>query len=321
MQVEGAVVVVTGASSGVGRATALAFADAGARLVLASRGGEALEAAAGACRARGAQVTAVETDVSDPAAVERLAQAAVDAFGRIDAWASIAGVGAVGPFLASPLEEHDATVRTDLLGPLYGAYAALKRFDAQGGGGVILHMNSVGAFAAVPYGVAYSTAKFGLRGLSLALRGELAGRPNVHLCEVYAAFLDTPGAAHAANRLGVRLRPAPPVNDPDRVGRLMVELVRRPRAETMLDAPASAIRFGASLLPRLTAWALGRVVETYAQLAEPRDATAGAVRAPAGGEGAVHGGLRSPVLRGLAVAGLASAAGLLVAGASRGRSR
>ena len=64
---------------------------------------------------------------------------------------------------------------------------------------MLLHMNSVGAFAAAPYGTAYSTAKFGLRGLSLALRAELAGRPDVHLCEVYAAFLDTPGIGHAAN--------------------------------------------------------------------------------------------------------------------------
>ena len=121
MQVKNAVIVVTGASSGVGRATALAFAGEGARLVLAARGGEALESAAVECRTLGTEVLVAPTDVSDADAVEKLAQAAVDRFGRIDAWASIAGVGAVGPFLSSPLAEHDQTVRTDLLGPLYGA--------------------------------------------------------------------------------------------------------------------------------------------------------------------------------------------------------
>ena len=313
MRVENKVVVVTGASSGVGRATALAFADATARLVLAARGREALESVAEACRERGAKVIIVPTDVSDADAVESLAKAAEDQFGRIDVWASIAGVGAVGPFLASPLEEHDQTVRTDLLGPLYGAYAALKRFDAQRDGGVILHMNSVGAFAAVPYGVAYSTSKFGLRGLSLALRAELASRPNVYLCEVYAPFLDTPGADHAANRLGVRLRPAPLVDDPERVGRLMVDLVRRPRAEVMLNVQASAIRFGALIVPKLTAWTLGRVVEIYSKVAQRQPSTSGAVEAPSTGGGAVHGGLRSAPLRIAAAVGAISAIGLLLA--------
>ena len=310
MQVKDAVIVVTGASSGVGRATALAFADEGARLVLAARGGEALESAAGQCRTRGAEVLVAPTDVSDPDAVERLAQAAVDRFGRIDAWASIAGVGAVGPFLSSPLAEHDQTVRTDLLGPLYGAYAALKRFDAQASGGVLLHMNSVGAFAASPYGTAYSVAKFGLRGLSLALRAELAGRPDVHLCEVYAAFLDTPGIDHAANRLGAKLRPAPPLDDPERVARVMVSLVQRPRDEVMLDMPATAIRLAATLAPRFTSWGLGRFVELYARLAERAPSTKGAVADAAAGPGAVQGGLRSTPLR--VAAAVALGAGGLV---------
>ena len=316
MQVKNAVVVVTGASSGVGRSTALAFAKEGARLVLAARGGEALESAAAECRSCGAQTLIVPTDVSDRDAVERLAQAAVDRFGRIDVWASIAGVGAVGPFLASPLAEHDQTVRTDLLGPLYGAYAALQRFDVQESGGVILHMNSVGAFAATPYGTAYSTSKFGLRGLSLALRAELSGRPHVHLCEVYAAFLDTPGISHAANRLGVKLRVAPPLDDPERVARVMVSLAQRPRDEVMLDLPASAIRLAGALAPRLTSWGLGRFVELYARLAERAPSTEGAVKSAAPGPGFTQGGLRSSPLRAAAavavgIGGLALLAGLI----------
>ena len=236
------------------------------------------------------------TDVSDPAAVDRLARAAEARFGRIDVWANIAGVGAVGPFLASPVAEHDQILRTDLLGPLYGAYAALRRFERQGAG-ILINMNSVGAFAAAPYGTAYSASKFGLRGLSLALRGEFARHPGVHVCEIYAAFLDTPGVEHAGDRLGVKLRPAPPVNDPDRVAAVMVDLVRRPRAEVMLDAPALAIRLGAVAAPQFTSWAAGRFLEFYAKVAERRPPTGGAVERAASNRGEVHGGLRSPPLR------------------------
>ena len=148
-----------------------------------------------------------------------------------------------------------------------------------------------------------------MRGLSLALRGELASTPGVHVCEVYAAFLDTPGVEHVANFTGARLRPAPPVNDPDKVARVMVDLVRRPRAEVMLDAPAGAIRLGAVVLPRLTSWTLGRAIELYTRLAEPAARSEGATFVAGAGLGETHGGLRSPRLR--AAAGVAAAAGAL----------
>ena len=314
MNVVGVVVVVTGASSGVGRAAALAFAAAGAHVVLAARGAEALETAAEACRARGAQALAVPTDVSDAEAVEHLAQTAVERFGRIDAWANVAGVGAVGDFVETPLAQHDQIVRTNLIGYLNGAHVAVRRFKAQGSG-VLINMNSVGGFAAAPYAVAYSVSKFGVRGLSLALRAELAGLPDVHLCEVYGSFLDTPGVEHAANFTGAKLRPAPPVNDPDKVAKVMVDLVRRPRAEVMLDAPAGMIRLGAVVAPRLAAWGLGRLVEVYTRLAGPAPRTQGATFEPGGGHGAVHGGLRSTPLRAVAAVGVAIGVGAVVAGA------
>src|SRR5215212_7454536 len=92
-----AVVLITGASSGIGRATALAFAAEGARLVLASRSREALAEVEYQCRARGGQVLVAPTDIADPAAVERLARTAVQRFGRIDVWVEAAAVGLAGP--------------------------------------------------------------------------------------------------------------------------------------------------------------------------------------------------------------------------------
>jgi short-subunit dehydrogenase len=321
IEVKGAVVVLTGASSGVGRAAALAFARAGARLVLAARGEEALTAVAGACGELGAEVLVQPTDVSDPDAVERLAQAAEARFGRIDVWGDIAGVGAVGAFDETPLAQHDQTIRTNLLGHLYGAYAAVKRFKRQRSG-LLISMNSVGAFAAAPYAVAYSASKFGARALCLALRAELAGFPDVHVSEIYGSFLDTPGVEHAANFTGAKLRLAPPVNDPDKVAEIMVGLLAHPRAEVMLDTPARAIRLGASATPRLASWGLGRFVEAYTYVAEKAPRSDGAALTPASGPGGVHGGLKRPGLRLAAVGAVAFATlGAVVAGVQAARPR
>ena len=312
-----AVVVITGASSGVGRAAALAFAREGSRLVLLARGEPALATAARECAVLGAEAVALPTDVSDADAVERAAAAAVARFGRIDVWVNVAGVGAVGGFVETPVEQHAQTIATNLLGYLHGAYAAVRRFKAQGSG-VLICMNSVGGFAAAAYAPAYSASKFGVRGLCLALRGELASTPGVHVCEVYASFLDTPGIEHVANFTGARLRTVL-VNDPDKVARVMVGLARRPRAEVMLDAPAAAIRLGASAAPQTTAWVLGRVIELYTRLAERAPVTQGATFAAAAGSGETHGGLKSPPLR--IAAGLAlglGAAGLLALVTRRG---
>jgi short-subunit dehydrogenase len=321
IEVRGATVVLTGASSGVGRAAALAFARAGAHVVLAARGEEALDDVAAACRELGAEVLVQSTDVSDADAVERLAAAAETRFGRIDVWANIAGVGAVGAFDETPLAQHDQTLRTNLLGYLYGAYAAVRRFKRQGSG-LLLSMNSVGTFAAAPYAVAYSASKSGARALCLALRAELAGERGIHVSEIYGSFLDTPGVEHAANFTGRRLRPAPPVNDPDKVAAIMVGLLARPRAEVNLDTPARAIRFGASSAPRLAAWGLGRFVETYTSLAEPTPKTQGATHAPAPGPGSTHGGLKRPGLRAAVAVGAVAATSigvLTAAAASRSR--
>jgi NAD(P)-dependent dehydrogenase (short-subunit alcohol dehydrogenase family) len=296
MALNGAVVVITGASSGVGRAAALAYAKAGARVVVAARGTETLEDTAAACRRAGAEVLVVRTDVSDPVAVEQLAAAAEGRFGRIDVWANVAGIGAVGEFVGTPLAQHIQVIRTNLLGYLHGAHAALELFERQGRG-VLININSVGAFAAAPYAVAYSASKFGVRGLSLALRGELSRSPGVRVCEIYGSFLDTPGIAHAANYSGGRLRPAPPVDDPVRVANIMVDLVRRPRGEVMVDAPARAIRAGARLLPRTASWSLGRFFETYRRFAEPAAPSAGTSFSPGDQPARIHGGFRSAPLR------------------------
>jgi NADP-dependent 3-hydroxy acid dehydrogenase YdfG len=124
-ELTGSTVVVTGASSGIGLATARAFADAGATLVLAARAEERLDDAAEDCRARGAQVLAVPTDVTDAAQVEALAEAAVERFGRIDIWVNDAGTSLWGPFEEIPTEVHVRLIETDLLGVVHGCAAVV----------------------------------------------------------------------------------------------------------------------------------------------------------------------------------------------------
>jgi len=174
---DGALVVITGASSGIGRATAQAFACQGARLVLAARDPEALEEAAQECRQRGAEAFAVPTDMTLSDSVEHLAtEAAQFGGGRIDIWINNAGVGAVGRFDETPMDAHEQVVQTDLLGYLRGAHVVLPYFKQQNGG-VLINTLSVGSWLAQPYAVAYSTAKFGLVGFCRrCARSSPAGR-------------------------------------------------------------------------------------------------------------------------------------------------
>jgi short-subunit dehydrogenase len=317
---QGASVVVLGASSGLGRAAALAFAQAGANLTLAARGSEGLEAAAAACRALGVAVVAQAVDATDAAAVRALAEVAQAEHGRIDVWVNNLGLGAVGAFDETPIEAHDQIIRANLLGHMHGAHAVLPIFKAQGAG-VLIHVNSAGGWTPAPYAAAYSASKFGLRAYAEALRGELAEHRGIHVCDVYPTFLDTPGLSHGANYAGRRLRPAPPVMAPERVAAVLTSLALRPRKSVILGLPAHAARLGYALAPGMTVSLMGRFMRSYFKLAEPAGRTDGALFSPSAAPGSVTGGLKRPNMRAAAAAagaGLAVFAGLsLLQGAVR----
>ncbi|MGH6646243.1 SDR family oxidoreductase [Aquabacterium sp.] len=302
-------VVITGASSGVGRAAALAFAEAGAHVVLAARRQEALDQVAAECRLHGSEAEVVLTDVGDPQAMKTLAAQAIERFGGIDVWINNAGVGAVGEFTDTPLAAHERVIRTNLMGTMNGAYAVLPHFKERGAG-VLINTLSVGSWAPAPYSVAYSASKFGLRGFSEALRGELGRHPGIHVCDVFPAFLDTPGIAHAGNYTGRELKPIPPLSNPRRVARAMVKLAQQPRDAVTVGASARAIRLGHFLAPGLASKLMARGLEAYFRQASPVRKTAGNLFEAPSGIGSVHGdygGLKvrdlAPIATGLALLG------------------
>jgi NAD(P)-dependent dehydrogenase (short-subunit alcohol dehydrogenase family) len=253
------VVVITGASSGIGAATALALAQRGARLVLAARGEHPLREVAENCVRLGAEALPVPTDVADPDQVERLAVTAEERFGRIDAWVNGAAVAMYGRLLDAPLPELRRAVDVDLFGYLYGARAAVPRMRAAGGG-VLVMISSVLGETAVPYLGAYNISKHALIGLADTLRQDLRadGVSEISVCSVLPGSVDTPLFQQAANRVGRLARPLPPVNSPAQVAERIVRLIESPRRQVYVGRGAAVLSWQRRLAPGVTERLLGR---------------------------------------------------------------
>lgn len=204
MSLSGHRVVITGASSGIGAATAIAFAKAGARLFLGARGTDGLDDIARRCRETGGFAITRSVDCTDASTVTAFAEEARDLLGGIDFWFSCEGVGVLGRYQDVPMADHARIIDVNLVAHKNDAHAVLPIFLAQDRG-TWVNMISAGGFIATPYAAAYSASKFGLRGFSEALRGELSKRPHIHVCDVCPPFVDTPGVDHAGNYTGARL--------------------------------------------------------------------------------------------------------------------
>jgi NADP-dependent 3-hydroxy acid dehydrogenase YdfG len=175
-RIEDSVVVLTGASSGIARAAALAFAERGASVVVAARSADSLRQVALDCEQAGGRALPVCTDVTDEAAVQALAAQAQHAFGRIDVWVNAAAVMAYGEFEKVPTETYRWVLETNLFGQIHGARAVLPYFREQRRG-TLINLGSVWGSVSSPYVSSYVTSKFGVRGFSEALQEELRLHP------------------------------------------------------------------------------------------------------------------------------------------------
>jgi len=242
------IVVITGASSGIGRATAYKFASKGWSVVLASRFGPGLEEVAEQCRVLGGRALAVPTDVTKEEEVEALAKQALEAFGGFDVWVNNAAVGLFGKFDEIPTDDIRQLMEVNLFGYIYGARTAIKQFKGQGHG-TLINVSSMVALVGQPFSIPYSISKFAVRGLSISLAQELADQEKMHVCCVLPAVIDTPIFQHAGNYMGKAVQPPKPIVPAEDVAKAIYKLTKKPQEEVVVGNLARFMRAQRLVLP------------------------------------------------------------------------
>lgn len=290
---DGRVVVITGASSGLGRAVALAFAARHCRVVLAARRAGLLDELAAECRARGGEALAVRTDVTVEDDVVALRDRAVAQWGRIDVWVNNAGVTMYSRIDEATMREHRRVIETNLFGSWYAARAVVPLFRRQRAGILINVASILGkvGHAMVP---SYVISKHALHGLSETLRVELADEPDIHVCTILPYAIDTPHFESGGNVIGRKPHALPPVQMPEDVARAMVALAARPRRQVHVPRYTALGLMLHAVFPRPAEQLLRRALWRF-HLGGDQPATEGGLFAPSPGPGTVHGN-RQPLV-------------------------
>jgi NAD(P)-dependent dehydrogenase (short-subunit alcohol dehydrogenase family) len=243
------VVVITGASAGVGRATVRAFAKRKASLALIARDTDGLQAAAEEVEAAGGRALPLPTDVADPDAVESAAERAESEFGPIDIWINVAMATIYAPLHRITPEEYRRATEVTYLGNVYGTMAALKRMRPRNRG-TIVQVGSALAYRAIPLQAPYCGAKFAIRGFTDSLRSELLhDRIDIHLTMVQMPALNTPQFDWGRNTLPKRPQPVPPIFQPEVAAKAIVFAAYARRREVWVGGPTIKAILGNKIAP------------------------------------------------------------------------
>lgn len=262
-------VVLTGASAGVGRATAAELARHGCRIGLIARDAEALADTAVMVEAAGGQALALPLDVADADAVEAAAERVEAELGPIDTWINAAMVTVFSPVADMTAEEFRRVTEVNYLGYVHGTLAALKRMR-QRDYGTIVQVGSALAYRAIPLQSAYCGAKFAIRGFTDALRSELIhDRSRIRLTMVQLPGVNTPQFEWARNHLPEQPRPVAPVFQPEAAARAIVRAAEQAPRELWVGMPTVKTILGGMALPGLLDRLLARQAYSGQQTGEP----------------------------------------------------
>jgi NAD(P)-dependent dehydrogenase (short-subunit alcohol dehydrogenase family) len=265
------VVVITGATAGVGRATARAFAREGAKIGLLARGKAGLEGTRRDVEELGGQAIAIGTDVADADQVEAAAQAVEDAFGPIDVWVNNAMTSVFSPVKEMQPEEYRRVTEVCYLGYVHGTLSALKRMLPRDQG-TIIQVGSSLAYRGIPLQSAYCASKHAIQGFTDSLRVELIhDGSNVHVTEVHMPAMNTPQFGWVKSRMPNKAQPVPPIYQPELAADAIVWSAHNKRRELLVGGSSHIVINGNKIAPALGDRYLARGGHEDQQRDEPDD--------------------------------------------------
>ena len=245
------VIVITGATSGIGLTTARMAAGRGAKLVLAARNEEALRKLTDEINAAGGQAIYVAADVGREGDVKKIAAEAIDKFENFDTWVNNAGVSIYGKFLDVPIEDQRQLFETNYWGVVYGSFVAAKHLRLFGG--AIINVGSTLSDRAIPLQGTYCASKHAVKGFTDAFRMELESEDApISVSLIKPAAIDTPYKDHARNYLGVKAENPPPVYAPETVAEAILHCAARAERDVFVGGGAKGFSVLGTFAPRLS---------------------------------------------------------------------